>query len=629
MKDDEWQFDEIMAAVRRLFDGEEFQQAAKLCAKACEMQPDSSIAHANRMFALLSCSKWADALKVCDGFAGDEQFMTFERAYCLYRLNKFSDALSALQKGDGDDPRNRTLEAQILYRMGEYAECAQMYEQMYEDNAEETGPLVNALASRVSGGEPRQAKKLMASNEELLASSYELCFNLACAHIEEGELDEAESKLEDARRICINELLAAEELPEEDAEKFKEHEEVTAINVQRACVLHRRGTAEAREQASGVYARMRRLHLLKGKADPGAVAVASNNEVALRLDGADAPDLPDLRSRLQVAAKEARTHRLNRKQMLDIGVNRFSLLMREKRKGDARRLIAELSQEFPGHPRIATMQAALDYHGKLPVAEGVFQAHLKDHPGNEEALICLAHLYGTHKKHSEAADALSQLPQRSRARPHVVEALAALHRSVGHPDKAVACLREAIDYWVKEDGGDDVELAAVLRTTWRVGRDLKDRALAAEAFKLYVERIDGSDTQALCGLVHELAGSDPERAEEYAQRLRPPDYGHLDPEELEALPISQVKGADEASRKKKAKAAASDEASPKPEASPKDGEKKKGKVKEDKSYVRGSQGIMPTDDNAFRNKGPSTAQIDLAKDTGSRPKGGRKAKGKK
>lgn len=52
--------------------------------------------------------------------------------------------------------------------------------------------------------------------------------------------------------------------------------------------------------------------------------------------------------------------------------------------------------------------------------------------------------------------------------------------------------------------------------------------------------------------------------------------------------------------------------------------------KKDKYLARGPQGAMPAEENAFRKTGPSTAHIDLSKDSGSRPKGNQsKRKGKK
>lgn len=676
MKDDDYarehaaeQFDATMSAVRRHFDREEFEKALPLCVKAYETRPECPVVRRCRVFALLSLSRWSDALQVCEKLACEEDSFAFERAYCFYRLNKFQEALDALKNGGDDDDggRHRKLEAQIRYRMGSYDDCAEMYERLYEEDAEETGLLVNALASRVSGDEPRKAIKLMATGEELLESSYELCFNLACAHIDEGKLSEAEARLQEAKKICIEELLAAEELGEEDAALFDDHEELAAINVQRALVLQRMGGAEAREEANTVYNNVLRQRAGQDReVDVTVLAVACNNVVALRSEG---KSLFDSLKRINVASKESLEHKLTRKQTIEIGINKCLLLLQASRLDEARRELQRLHTEYPGHPRVAIVQAAMAFREKKAKgAEESFQAYLAEHPGSEEVLICLAQLHVLQNRHDKAAEALAQLSRRSRAQPHTVEAIVALYQRQKCPEKAVACLREAIEYWTKEEGDADEELlASVLRIAARLGNQLKDRAFAAEAFQLYLERVDGSDVEALCGLVRALASTDPERAEEYAQRLRVPEYGHLDPEELETQAIPKVAqhmgpkrrgGADkeaggedgaaggeeaakEVKKKKKRKPRYPKGFDPENPGPPPDPERwlpkreraefKKKLRKRDKNLARGPQGSMPTDDTAFRKQGPSTAQIDLSKESASRPKGnqGRKAKGKK
>merc|ERR1712003_487279 len=47
-------------------------------------------------------------------------------------------------------------------------------------------------------------------------------------------------------------------------------------------------------------------------------------------------------------------------------------------------------------------------------------------------------------------------------------------------------------------------------------------------------------------------------------------------------------------------------------------EYKKRMRKRDKQLARGPQGSMPTADDAFRKQGPSTAQVEVAKDSTSR-----------
>lgn len=227
-----------------------------------------------------------------------------------------------------------------------------------------------------------------------------------------------------------------------------------------------------------------------------------------------------------------------------------------------------------------------------------------------------------------------------------------LHQRQKSPDKAVACLREAIKYWSSQEEESET-LAQVVRIAARLAMQLKDRAFAAEVYQSYLENIDGSDYEALCGLVQALAVTDPERATEYAERLQVPAFDHLDPEELEAQPIPKV-GAmfsqrrrdreDEADgkpvrvkKKRKRKIRYPKGFDPENPGPPPDPERwlpkrersefKKKMRKRDKHLLRGPQGAITTED--FRKQGPSTAQVEVSKDaSGPSRRSGRKAKGK-
>mmetsp|Transcript_9101 Transcript_9101/g.26860 ORF Transcript_9101/g.26860 Transcript_9101/m.26860 type:complete len:663 (+) Transcript_9101:215-2203(+) len=652
-------FEVTIAAVKRHFDREEFEQALPLCTKALDMRPDSAVVRRCRVFALLSLSRWADALQICEKFANEQEGFAFERAYCLYRMNRFQEALDTLaasSRAPDDASRHARLEAQVRYRMGDYEACAEMYETLYADDPEDIGLLVNAVASRVSGDEPKKALAVMLDQEALLETSYELSFNLACALIDEGRLADAEAKLQDAKRICTSELIQAEELTEEDASLLEDHEELAAILVQRGCVLQRRGMTE---EASELYARVLRQRAGQPReVDITVLAVACNNVVALRSEG---KSLFDSLKRINVASKESLEHKLTRKQTIEIAINKCLLLLQAHKLEEARRELQRLRESHPGHPRVAVIQAAIAFtEKKTKPCEDILQAYLAEHPGNEEVILPLAQLHAQQHRHDRAVEALGRLPAARRVQPRTVEAIVALHQRQRSPDKAVACLREAIEFWTgSEDEANEETLASLLRLAARLAMQLKDKAFAAEVFQLYLERIDGSDVEALYGLVQALASTDVERAEQYAERLRVPSYGHLDPEELEQVPIPKMallqkkksdkedaedRGAEDGGRpgakrrrRKPLWPKGFDPENPGPPPDPERwlpkcerAEFKKRMRKRDKALARGPQGSMPTDDNAFRKQGPSTAQVEVAKDT-TRPSRtqARKKQGKK
>eukprot|EP00933_Yihiella_yeosuensis_P075623 TRINITY_DN85077_c0_g1_i1.p1 TRINITY_DN85077_c0_g1~~TRINITY_DN85077_c0_g1_i1.p1 ORF type:complete len:537 (-),score=149.83 TRINITY_DN85077_c0_g1_i1:110-1699(-) len=529
-----------------------------------------------------------------------------------------------------------------------------MYEKLWNDDPEDVGLLVNAVASHVSGDCPSKALSLLGRNEEHLESSYELCFNLSCALIEAGSLKDAETRLMEAKELCVRELLEAEEIPEEDAAVLEDHEELAAIQVQHGCVLQRQGDAD---KANTLYNRVLRPRAGQaGEVDVTVLAVACNNVVALRSEG---KNLFDSLKRINVASKESLEHKLTRNQNVEIAANKCLLLMQAKRVDEARKQLEKLRQTCPDHPRVAVVQAAIAHREKksLKACEEVLQNYIKEHGGHQEVILPLAQLYTLMNRHQEAVEVLAKLPLSMRAQPKTIEAIVAHYLRQKTVDKVVSCLREAIGYWSdKDDDEAEQTLGQVLRLSSRLAMQVKDRAFAAEVYQLYLEKVDGSDNDALCGLVEALSSSDPPRAAQYALRLQVPEFDHLDPEELEQQAIPKIgqllslrkkkelekdgaEGAEQADEAKKKRRKRKprypkgfDPENPGPPPDPERwlpkrerAEFKKKMKKRDKSLLRGPQGAMVVDENLIKNKGPSTAQVEVAKDS-SRPS---RRKGKK
>lgn len=646
-----------LTGIKRAFDNEEYEKALRFCSKAEAAMPDNELLARCRIFALLNMNKWQDALQACEKSAAAEA-SAFERAYCLYRLNRFQEVLDALSSAEDSHSAQR-LEAQVHYRMGDYEKAAEMYETLGKEDQEDTGLLVNAVASHVSGDKSAEALRLLADQEAELESSYELSFNMACALLDLDRLADSEARLEEAKRIAANEIMQAEELTEDDAGILEDHEELAAINVQRACVLQRRGQIE---DANTIYTRV--LKPRTGDArevDVTVLAVACNNVVALRPEG---KSLFDSLKRINIASKESLEQKLTRKQTIEIAVNKCLLLLQARKLEEARRELQRLKELYPDHPQVAIVQASIAFmEKKKQVCEETLQNFATSaKAGSEEVVMALAQLYAFQQRFDKAVEALTQLPMNRRAQPHALQVFIALYQRQKSPDKIVARFREAIEYWSNPDTADEDTLAAILRIASRVAQHLQDSEFAAEVFQLYLEKIDGSDVEALCGLVRSLARTDVDRAEQYAQRLQVPSYDHLDAEELElvAIPkmaaLSKAKGAlekDDAKkneekekfkRKRKRKPRYPknfDPENPGPRPDPERwlpkrerAEFKKRMRKRDKALLRGPQGAMVVDDQAFRKQGPSTAQVEVATDntTGrSKPRNqaARSKKGKK
>lgn len=616
----------ILREIRQCFEEEDFGRALPLCAKA----PDSVVVQRCRAYALLQMSRWKDALEVCEK-TGDAELI-FEKAYCLYRLNRFQEALDALKSDDGDASRRMRLEAQVRYRMADYEACAKMYEDLYEEDREDFGLLVNAAASHISGDNARQAMNILKDEEELLESTYAVCFNLACAMVEEGKLDEAEEMLIKAKDICVQELKEDEEVPEDEQETLEDHEELAAIQVQRALVLQRKGSVD---EASAIYQKWMKFKPGR-QVDVTVLAVASNNFIGLRPSG---KSLFDSLTRIKLASKESLEHKLTHKQTIQIAINKALLLLQAHRRTEAAKEMRKLAQKKQGSEQVAIAEAAIaSADNKAKVCTDILTKHLKEHPESDTARLALsAHLAAT-GQNEKALEALVQLPIERRAQPRIIEAMVAIYTRQHKAAEAVAVLREAVKFWSTQDE-DEQTLSEVLKVLAKLATKLKDHASRAEVYQMYLEKVDGGDTEALVCLVEALAFADLERAEQYAGRLQVPDYSHLDAEDLEQQPIPKVMAANK--RKDGEDTAAEGEAQkpkkkrkrknklPKnydPKATPdperwlpkrERTETKKKMQKKQKNYLRCAQGADAPDDASSFKKGPSTAQVEAAKDTTS------------
>ena len=156
----------------------------------------------------------------------------------------------------------------------------------------------------------------------------------------------------------------------------------------------------------------------------------------------------------------------------------------------------------------------------------------------------------------------------------------------------------------------------------------------------------------LARLVEALSYTEPEMAERYAARIVGPDTIELDAEELEFAPLPKVVktkekeaeaaaaeagGAEPVKKKKKKRKIrypkGFDPENPGPPPDPERwlpkherAEFKKRMKKKDKNLLRGPQGAVGATEDAFRVKGPSTAQMEVAADAAPRKQKSKKKK---
>lgn len=204
--------------------------------------------------------------------------MVFERAYCLYRTGKIEEALDVARAGsdsNGKDENGDTcqyvfaclqLQAQLHFRLGQSKEAIEAYERLFNvHNVQSLELKTNMVAAHVVAELSSKVPSLMSSMQVTGKQSFELGFNKvskrmiaslskhwvlifiphqACALIQSGQLDAAESEL----RMALK--LGRESLLEEDLGEEEVAEELAPLTVQLGYVLGQMGR---HDESAGAY----------------------------------------------------------------------------------------------------------------------------------------------------------------------------------------------------------------------------------------------------------------------------------------------------------------------------------------------------------------------------------------
>merc|ERR1712137_1167487 len=300
--------------------------------------------------------------------------------------------------------------------------------------------------------------------------------------------------------------------------------------------------------------------------------------------------------RINLASRDAMEHQLTRKQKVEIAANKCLLLLQADQIDEAKKEAQRVRQVDPGSARLIITLAAIGAaEKKSKVSESLLQNFLSEYPDNEDVLLALAQLRVKQGKQDKAIQTLTQLPVYLRVEPRVVEAMAALYHQQKQNDKAVECLREAVEFWRKQKDAE-ASFAAVLRTASRLAMELKDASFAAEILQLYLEELEKAAIPKVVISTKKIAAGEDSTTEnnlKKKKKKRKPRYPKgFDPENPGPPPDPErwLPKRERTAYKEKIR-------------------------KKSKHSNRGPQGAMPTDDNMFRKQGPSTAQVEAAKDT--------------
>lgn len=196
--------------------------------------------------------------------------------------------------------------------------------------------------------------------------TYELCYNSACADLGKNQYNEAEKKLRQSEKICLESLDEDDDIADE----------VAIIKVQLAYCLQMQGRIK---EATAIYS-----DVLKHKSsDVALTAVASNNMVAINKD----QNVFDSKKKIRAAMAEACEHKLTARQKKTIALNNCLLTLYTNQDDQCHQLVAKLIQTYPdvqfkGSLIRATQMAK---NNKFKDAVELLEAFAKQNPDDDLA----------------------------------------------------------------------------------------------------------------------------------------------------------------------------------------------------------------------------------------------------
>uniref|UniRef100_A0A3Q1GF18 Signal recognition particle subunit SRP72 n=1 Tax=Acanthochromis polyacanthus TaxID=80966 RepID=A0A3Q1GF18_9TELE len=192
----------LWTEVNRCGQNGDFTRALKALTKILHENRDDVTALHCKVVCLIQNGSFKEALNVMNTHAKVlSSEVVFEKAYCEYRLNRVESSLKTIEGAPEQTDKLKELYGQVLYRLERYDECKSVYTDLIRNSQdeyeEERKTNLAAVVATMS-----QWEKAPMEDLGLPESTYELCYNAACALIGQGQLTEALNKLRQAEELC-------------------------------------------------------------------------------------------------------------------------------------------------------------------------------------------------------------------------------------------------------------------------------------------------------------------------------------------------------------------------------------------------------------------------------------------
>uniref|UniRef100_A0A673A7G8 Signal recognition particle subunit SRP72 n=1 Tax=Sphaeramia orbicularis TaxID=375764 RepID=A0A673A7G8_9TELE len=420
----------LWTEVNRCGQNGDFTRALKALTRILHENRDDVTALHCKIVCLIQNGSFKEALNVMNTHSkvlGSE--VVFEKAYCEYRLNRVESSLKTIENAPVQTDKLKELYGQVLYRLERYDECKSVYTDLIRNSQDEyEEERKTNLAAVVAAMSQWEEEDL-----GLPESTYELCYNSACALIGQGQLKEALNKLREAEELCRVSLADDSDVTEEDIES-----ELAVIHSQMAYVMQLQGRTD---EALQLYNQVIKLK----PSDVGLLAVTANNIITINKD----QNVFDSKKKVKLTNAEGVEYKLAKKQLQAIDFNKALLAMYTNQADQCRKLSSSLQSQNPGHPRPVLIQVAqLSREKQHTKAIELLQQFSDQHPESASGIkLTMAQLYLV-----QACDVLRSIESIG---------LVTMYSHEEDIDSAIDVFKQAIGHYQSEQPGSAAHLALV------------------------------------------------------------------------------------------------------------------------------------------------------------------------
>ncbi|KAI4796243.1 hypothetical protein KUCAC02_027876 [Chaenocephalus aceratus] len=361
--------------------------------------------------------------------------VVFEKAYCEYRLNRVESALKTIESAPEQSDKLKELYGQVLYRMERYDDCKSVYTDLIRNSQdeyeEERKTNLSAVVASMSQWEEAPLEDL-----GLPESTYELCYNAACALIGQGQLTEALGKLQEAEELCRVSLAEDSDVTEEDIES-----ELAVIHSQMAYVMQLQGrTDEALQLYNQMYT---------SRQTWGLLAVTANNIITINKD----QNVFDSKKKVKLTNAEGVEFKLAKKQLQAIDFNKSLLAMYTNQAEQCRKLSSSLQAQNP----VLSLCREKQHRPGIELLQQFSDQHPESASGIK---LTMAQLYLIQGHVTKACDVLRSIEE-FKHKSGMISALVTMYSHEEDIDSAIEVFKQGIEHYQSEQSGSAAHLALV------------------------------------------------------------------------------------------------------------------------------------------------------------------------